>query len=98
MESLCSKADVRREKRDHEVTCVARRTYEGKKEIMKSLAAAIVVLAGAVLVASGVLADALARDRFNNSSPFGMGAGIVVGLIGLIFFAVDRFSGDRTPI
>jgi len=69
--------------------------HEGKKD-MKSLAAAVIVLAGAVLAASGVLADALARHRYNNYSPLGMGVGLVLGLIGLICLVGDWLGGGRS--
>jgi len=66
---------------------------------VKTIAGAVVVLAGAVLLAGGTLADALMQAANRNGSPGGLitALGIGVGLVGFALLAVGWHAGaDRT--
>ncbi|HJZ89947.1 MAG TPA: hypothetical protein VKE40_03690 [Gemmataceae bacterium] len=66
---------------------------------MREIAGAVLVLAGSVLMAAGIVADAVTAGHGNNSTP-GYVLGSIVGLIGFAFlFAnIARRAWDAIPV
>jgi hypothetical protein len=59
---------------------------------MREIAGAVLVLAGSVLMAAGILADAIASGHGNYSTP-GYLLGSIVGLIGFAFLFANIVRG-----
>jgi len=62
---------------------------------MKTIAGAIVVLAGAVLFGAGAIAEAtltaVNRSGYSRGGNMGMIGGVVLGIVGLILLATSLF-------
>ena len=65
---------------------------------MKAIAGALVVLAGAILLGAGVLANALVRSAGKSDDVWGLAAvgGVVLGIVGLAVLALS-FSDRKSP-
>ena len=66
---------------------------------MRAIAGAIVLLAGAVLFAAGILADAITRDHGNYGNA-GYILGVILGLIGIAMIVSNplRRVWDAIPV
>jgi drug/metabolite transporter (DMT)-like permease len=71
--------------------------HEG--DVMREVAGAILVLAGSVLIAAGVVADALPRDHGGHGNT-GYVLGAIVGLVGvaLLVGGTLRRAWDAIPV
>ena len=65
---------------------------------MKAIAGALVVLAGAILLAAGVLASALVKSAGKSDDAWALAAvsGVALGIVGLAVLALS-FSDRKAP-
>jgi hypothetical protein len=56
---------------------------------MRTIASAIVVLAGAVVFGTGVIGRAVSANRPTDMADASVFVGIILGLVGLIFFGIS---------
>jgi hypothetical protein len=63
---------------------------------MRAIAGALVVLAGAILLGAGVLANALVRSAGKSDDAWGLAAvgGVILGIVGLAVLVLS-VSSDR---